>query len=375
MSLSPEERRRIYEEEKAKIEAGKRAEQEKEYIPPETSTGIAPRVEGLLCYLGVWIAGIIFLIIEQKNKWVRFHAAQSIVVFGSLWIAGLVLGWIPFIGHFFSVVLSITGFILWIIMMVKAYNGERYKLAWAGDLAEMMIGQSADYTPPAPPPPSPGANTTPPQPSADATPSTPSAPPPAAAAAPTSPPIPPPAAPAFVETDEKTKRRVDEWFSHRRDGRITASAFAIAWDIILLVFFNYFNQYVAYYSGDTINGVIKWTRMPFFTGDLGRWLLILNTTLVISIIAHIVMILIDSDLLRQALYVIMNAFGLATVISLLVVFPFNFDVIPNSAAATATSLGVTIVLIIIAVGIGIGLLVRFIRLLISSARYLLKAGH
>lgn len=272
-------------------------------------------------------------------------------------LPGLALGWIPFIGHFFSAVLGITGFVLWIVLMVKAYNGERYKLAWAGDLAEMMVGPSGSYAAPAPPPPPPPAAAAPP------------APLPVNAA---STPPPPPAAPAFVAADEKTNRRIDDWFSHRREGRVTASAFAIAWDIILLVFFNYFNQYVAYYNSDNVNGVIKWTRSAFFTGDIGRWLPILNTALVISIIAHIVMILIDSDLLRQALYVIMNAFALAAVVTLLVVFPFNFDVIPNSAAATATNLGVTIALIVIAVGIGIGLLVRFIRLLISSAKVILR---
>ena len=312
-----------------------------------------PRIEGLLCYLGIWITGIIFLIIEQKNKWVRFHAAQSIVVFGSLWIAGLALGWIPFIGHFFSVVLSIIGFILWIILMVKAYNGERFKVAWAGDLAEMMVGQSGSYTAPAPPPPPPAA---------------PAAPALSAAA------VPPPAAQSFVESDAKTNRRIDAWFSHRREGNVTASAFAIAWDVILLVFFNFLSQYVAYYNGNTVGGVIKWTRSPFFTSDIGRWLPILNTTLVVSIIANIVMIVIDRDLLRQALHVITNAFTLATVVTLLVVYPFNFNVIPNSAAATGTDLGVSIFLIVIAVGIGIGLLVGFIRLLVNSVRVILRAG-
>ena len=140
----------------------------------------------------------------------------------------------------------------------------------------------------------------------------------------------------------------------------------------MLIFFNWFNQYVAYYNGDTVNGVIRWTRQTFFTSDISTWLPILNATLVVTIICHVIMILIDRDILRQALKVIMSGFGLATVITLLVVYPFDFSVIPNHAAETGTNLGVTISLIIIAVGIGIGLLVGFIKLLISSAKAFFK---
>jgi len=88
MELSPEEKRKIYEEEKARIEAREQIERERREMPQATSTGLPPRDAGLLCYIGGWITGIIFFIIEQKNRWVRFHAAQSIVVFGTITVAG-----------------------------------------------------------------------------------------------------------------------------------------------------------------------------------------------------------------------------------------------------------------------------------------------
>jgi uncharacterized membrane protein len=133
MELTPEERRKIYEEEKARIEAREQLEREKRKASADTTTGLAPNVAGLLCYLGAWITGIIFLVLEQKNKWVRFHAAQSIIVFGSLSLVSAIIGWIPFIGHVFSAILGIIGFILWIVLMVKAHKGEYYKVPVAGD--------------------------------------------------------------------------------------------------------------------------------------------------------------------------------------------------------------------------------------------------
>jgi hypothetical protein len=69
----------------------------------------------------------------------------------------------------------------------------------------------------------------------------------------------------------------------------------------------------------------------------------------------------------------MDGFGLAVVITLLAVWPFDFSVIPNHGAETGVSLGITISLIIISVGIGIGLLVKFIKLLVSSLKALCKA--
>lgn len=102
----------------------------------KTSTGINQNVEGLLCYLLGWITGVIFLILEKENKFVRFHAIQSIVVFGALTVVDLILAFIPIIGWIIAWILGVVAFILWIVLMYKAYRGERFKLPIAGDIAE-----------------------------------------------------------------------------------------------------------------------------------------------------------------------------------------------------------------------------------------------
>lgn len=107
----------------------------------KTSTGLQENVAGLLCYLGVWVTGIIFLILEPQNRFVRFHALQSIVVFVVLSVAGTILGFIPFTGWIMSSLLGVLSLILWIVLMVKAYQGEYYKLPVAGDLAEQFLGK------------------------------------------------------------------------------------------------------------------------------------------------------------------------------------------------------------------------------------------
>ncbi len=102
----------------------------------KSSTGLDENVAGLLCYLVGWITGLIFFLIEKDSKFVKFHAMQSIVVFGSLTVLGIILGWIPFIGWIIAIIIEILAFILWIILMVKAYQGQKFKVVVAGDIAE-----------------------------------------------------------------------------------------------------------------------------------------------------------------------------------------------------------------------------------------------
>ncbi len=107
----------------------------------KSSTGMQPNVAGLLCYLLGFVTGIVFLIIEKENKFVRFHAMQSIIVFGGLFVLQIILGFIPIIGWAIGFLLGIVALILWILLMVKAYNGEMYKLPVVGDMAEQKSQQ------------------------------------------------------------------------------------------------------------------------------------------------------------------------------------------------------------------------------------------
>jgi uncharacterized membrane protein len=104
------------------------------------SVGLEQNTASLLCYLLGWITGIVFFVLERENALVRFHALQSIVVFGVLTIASALLTWIPVLGDVLGAIIGITAFVLWIVLMVKAYQGEKYKIPWAGDFAEKQVG-------------------------------------------------------------------------------------------------------------------------------------------------------------------------------------------------------------------------------------------
>lgn len=114
----------------------------------KTSTGIAANIAGLLCYVLGWISGLIFFLIEKENKFVRFHALQSMIAFGALFILNIAIGMfirifaeigVGFLYPLFTlinVLLALTALILWILLMIKAYQGEKFKLPIIGDIAE-----------------------------------------------------------------------------------------------------------------------------------------------------------------------------------------------------------------------------------------------
>lgn len=101
-----------------------------------SSTGLDPNLAGLLCYLLGFVTGLIFLVLERQSSFVRFHAMQSTLVFVGIFVLQIVLGWIPVIGGVFATLLSGAAVVIWIVCMVKAFQGERFRLPVVGDMAD-----------------------------------------------------------------------------------------------------------------------------------------------------------------------------------------------------------------------------------------------
>jgi len=108
----------------------------------KTSMNLEENIASLLCYVLAWVTGIVFLLLEKENKTVRFHAMQSILTFLPLTILSSIfwrMSWfIPFMGILYSLTGLLT-FILWIVLIIKAYQGEKFKLPIVGDIAEKQI--------------------------------------------------------------------------------------------------------------------------------------------------------------------------------------------------------------------------------------------
>jgi len=118
------------------------------------AAGLADNVAGALCYSVGWLTGIIFLVIDKRHT-VRFHAAQSIVVFGGLsviyWIIASVFatsimwgslgaGWT--FGFALLRIFQLVMVVLWIFLMFKAYQGEQFRVPVAAEFADKLVGKT-----------------------------------------------------------------------------------------------------------------------------------------------------------------------------------------------------------------------------------------
>lgn len=92
-------------------------------------------------YLLGFVTGIIILLVEKQNNFVRFHAMQSTILFGGIFVINIFLGFIPILGWLTGLLLSFVAFILWIVLMWKAFQGEMYKVPYVGDLAEKQLAK------------------------------------------------------------------------------------------------------------------------------------------------------------------------------------------------------------------------------------------
>jgi uncharacterized membrane protein len=105
-------------------------------------SGLSETAAGAIAYLTI-IPAIIFLALEPYNRssFVRFHAWQSIFFGVTVAVTNFVLGVIPIIGWILLFPLWLGFLVLWILVMIKASKGERYKLPFIGNFAEQQAGR------------------------------------------------------------------------------------------------------------------------------------------------------------------------------------------------------------------------------------------
>jgi uncharacterized membrane protein len=107
-----------------------------------STMNMSPNVAAGLSYLFGWIGGLIFFLVEKQNRFVRFHAAQSIIFFGGLTILGIIVPFIPFIGALLSPLIGLIGFVGWLYLMISAFSGRNPRLPVIADYADKMVNQN-----------------------------------------------------------------------------------------------------------------------------------------------------------------------------------------------------------------------------------------
>jgi uncharacterized membrane protein len=118
--------------------------------PQETETGLDEDIAAALSYVLGFLTGLVLFLVETKNEYVRFHAAQSMVVFGGLFVVSVVLSILQTVVSFIDVVgfllgtlfglvnlaLGLAGFALWAYLIVRTYQGADPRIPIAASVAD-----------------------------------------------------------------------------------------------------------------------------------------------------------------------------------------------------------------------------------------------
>jgi uncharacterized membrane protein len=106
----------------------------------KTSIGMDANIAAALSYLVGFVTGVIFLLVEKENKFVRFHAMQSTLLFAGIVVIDILLQLVPILGALVVIFVVIpASAILWLLLMFKAYQGEEFRLPLVGDMAAERI--------------------------------------------------------------------------------------------------------------------------------------------------------------------------------------------------------------------------------------------
>jgi uncharacterized membrane protein len=304
-------------------------------------TGLETHVASTLCYVGGWVSGLIFLLLETRNRVVRFHAMQSIVVFGTFQVIFIVLS---MLGSLFSlsmwggatapasVVFTILwalvlafSIVLWILLMVRTYHKQQVLVPLAGDVAFWLLNRFNMEAPER-------------------------------------------EAMAFQGLGGELPRHGDRR-SHRarwEDSAATraiSSVAVIVWSIFLFVLFNFYADYIALYHSSTEGGVTQLLRYPILTAELARVLPMLNVALGLNVLGHLIALAWNRYLLRELIEVVLHVMGLMVAVVFLRVFPFDYTGLPIGALVTVLPTVTVVILALAIVGNLIETILHLVRLI------------
>ncbi len=301
-------------------------------------TGLETHVASTLAYLGAWVSGTVLVLLETKDRVVRFHAMQSILVFGPLHLLMLLLS---VMRSFFSLdlwsdtllpaslvfavlhtIVLVLSIVIWALLLVNTYQRRQVLVPLAGDLAFWLM-EKLD--------------------------------------------MPGPERDALVFRSLRGQavaglRRGHLQYEAGRTGRVAGSIATIVWSIFVFVVFNYFPDYIAFYQGISEGGITQLLRYPVLTSGVSRVLPILNATLAVTVVGHVVALVWDKFAVREGIEVVIHAMGLVTLLVFLRVFPFDYSGLPLGWVAAGLPVATVAVLVIGAVTTVIDMVVRLVRL-------------
>ncbi len=164
------------------------------------------------------------------------------------------------------------------------------------------------------------------------------------------------------------KNKFEEDYERKRGRRAFNSVWNIIWSLAFIIFFNFFSNYIAYYQYEWINGSLNWHIFPVITSNFQKLIPMITATLLVIMVSNIIILILDKYVLSKILEIIGAILAIAVYVNVLLIFPFDFNILPYDKMAEILPLVVKSVIGFIILILVVQIISNFVKIVMKIAR-------
>ena len=160
----------------------------------------------------------------------------------------------------------------------------------------------------------------------------------------------------------------DEIYEAKRARRAFAHVWNIIWSLVLIIFFNFYSSYIAYFQYEQVNNTLVWHKFTILTQDFQKLIPLITAGLIIIAAGSILLLILDKYILARVVELISSIFAIAVLGNILIIFPFDFNIIPYDKVAQLLPLILKIVIGIIILILIVQIISNFVKIVVKIAK-------
>jgi len=167
---------------------------------------------------------------------------------------------------------------------------------------------------------------------------------------------------------ETAKSKADIEFEEKRVKRAFGHVWNVIWSLMLIIFFNFFSKYIAYYQYEKIDGSLNWNVYPIITSDFSKLVPLITAGLSVILIGNIILLIFDRYVLLKIIEIVSAIFSVAVLANIMLVFPFDFNIIPYDKLSQILPIILNIILGLIIFILAIMIITNFVKIVVKIAK-------
>lgn len=162
--------------------------------------------------------------------------------------------------------------------------------------------------------------------------------------------------------------RDEESYDDKRARRAFSYVWNIIWSLILIIFFNFFSTYIAYFQYEQSNGSLIWHKFTLLTADFSKLVPLITAGLIIIVAGSIILLIFDKYILARVVELISSIFAIAVLGNFLIMFPIDFNIIPYEKVAQLLPLILKIAIGLIILILIVQIIANFVKIVVKIAK-------